>query len=617
MTFARICSTTVALFGLIVLWLVASARADAIQQSVLILDQGGPGLRAYSQIDDAFRSHLEQPSVAIYAERLDLNVFTGPHYYEILETYIAGKYSDIPIGVIVAIGAKALQYAYSIRTHTGSMTPIVFAGVAAPAVDLATLPTKVTGRTVEASLATMVTTARALVPELKQVFLLGDPLERQSYRSHFANELASVGSDLELVNWTGLPVRVLKERLSKLPMNAAILYTTINVDGDGRLFTPREALRVLSREANRPIVVDIETFLGHGGTGGFVFHPAIVGQETAQLVSRILRGEDASKMAITPSAAITPAFDWNELQRWKVSEAQLPTGSEILFRELSAWERYRWYIVMIGIAFCLQTAFIVVLLLEHRGRRAAVARSFQLMSDLAHVDRVATAGELTASIAHEMRQPLAAIGAFGSAGMRWLSSEPPDVGEARSALQGIVDESHRADSIIKSVRSMFNKGEARTSILLSALIKRVLELVAREIQKNRIVLTLELADNPDPRVYGDEVQLQQVILNLTLNAIEAMKLTPEGERFLKVSTDVAANRDVLITIEDSGPGIDPANADKLFKPFFSTKPKGMGIGLSICRSIIAAHQGQLTNLANRKRGAAFEIRLPGAEKAAP
>ena len=164
----------------------------------------------------------------------------------------------------------------------------------------------------------------------------------------------------------------------------------------------------------------------------------------------------SSRIAVAPSQASGPMFDWRALRRWKVSEAQLPPGSEILFREASIWERYRWQIVVIAAAFLLQSMLIAALLLEDRARRAAQSQSFELMSELASRDRVSAVGEMSATLAHELRQPLAAIVAFGTAALRWLSNKTPDLDEAKKALQHVVDEAHRAGDVIKSVRGMFS-----------------------------------------------------------------------------------------------------------------------------------------------------------------
>jgi signal transduction histidine kinase len=589
---------------------VAAAQADVPARSVLILDQSFPGPSAYAQIEEAFREHLGPGRAAIYAEKLDLNHFGGPEHRRVLQAYLKQKYRETPIDVIVAFGERALLCAISFRNEDRSAIPIVFGAVASQAIERLAPSEKVTGRTVDISLANFVNVARMLVPGLKRVVLVGDPLEKQTFRRHFKQEASQVASEMELVDLTGLPMRLLKERVGALPDDSAILYTTINIDGDGQYFLPRDALKILLSAANRPIVVDVGTHMGFGAAGGFALMSAPVGRETAQIVSRILEGEDAAQIPIVPSNAMKLAFDWNVLQRWNISEARLPPESDILFRPVTGWKRYQWQIGLVLLAFVMQTALIAALLFEDRARRAAQSQSFQLLTELARRDRIAIAGELSASIAHEVRQPLSAIVAYGTAGMRWLSHNTPNLAEAKKALQVVVDQAHRAGDVIKSVRAMFShEGEATKQIDIGVLIRKVLELTNTEMRRRGVKLMLELDDEPRLDVEGNDVQLQQVILNIVLNAIDAMSLITDRDRVLRVTAS-AKNGEVLVSVEDTGTGIDPNNLDKIFNPFFTTKHQGMGLGLSICRSIVEAHGGKLTARNGADRGAVVQIAIP-------
>jgi signal transduction histidine kinase len=396
-----------------------------------------------------------------------------------------------------------------------------------------------------------------------------------------------------------------------LPDDSAIIFTTINIDGDGVRYLPRAALNTITNAANRPVVVDVASYLGTGAAGGLVIKPPVLGREAGQLVRRILDGEDASRIAVAPSQASGPVFDWRALRRWKVSEAQLPPDSEILFREASIWERYRWQIVAVAAALVLQSTLIAALLLEDRARRAAQSQSFQLMSELAGRDRVSAVGEMSATMAHELRQPLAAIVAFGTAGLRWLSNKAPDLDETKKALQHVVDESHRAGDVIKSVRGIFSHEAVPDALVdVDGLVRKVIELVETEIRKKRIRLVLDVTARSDVMVKGSEVQLQQVLLNVIMNAIEAMASTTNRERSLRVTLHAPNAGHVCIGVEDSGPGIVQSNVDKIFEPFFTTKRHGMGLGLSICRSIMEAHGGKLTVANGPSKGAIVQIAIP-------
>ena len=592
----------------------ASARADPLPRAVLIVDQSGPGTTAYVEMVDAFRSNLHvdaDPALTVYHEKLDLNVFGGPWYRTVLQTYVHEKYRDRAIGVIVALGEKALECAISLQETEQRDIPIVFGAVSDQAPRLANLPPNVTGRTVHVSLANDINAARALVPKLKEIVLLGDPFERQAFRGHFKDERGAASAELKLIDLTGLPIRTLKERIASLPADAAVIYTTISVDGDNKILTPREALRILAQFANRPIVVDVATYLREGATGGFVVWPETVGRETAELTRRVFAADEARGIPVAASAAVRPAFSWPQLRKWQIDESALPPGSEVLFREVRFWERYRWQISLVALAFALQSLLVFSLLYEDRRRRRAEVESAQLRSELAQLDRMATAGELTASIAHEIRQPLAAIVAFGTAGLRWLEREKPDLAEARKALHSIVNEGHRADEVITNVRAMFKKDERpATTINVNRLVRKVLALSANEITSNDISLQLQLHHSAPFLVRGNEVQLQQVLLNLISNAVEAMKPVSERPRVLTIACEPVGLDTVVIAVQDTGEGIDPHELARVFEPFVTTKPTGMGLGLAICRSIVESHKGRLTAAPGVPHGTVFRVVLP-------
>ena len=231
---------------------------------------------------------------------------------------------------------------------------------------------------------------------------------------------------------------------------------------------------------------------------------------------------------------------------------------------------------------------------------------------LARVARQATAGELSAAIAHEVKQPLAAMVAQGNAALRWLGRSTPDLDEARAALQKIVNSGHRASRIVENLRAMFKKdANPYQRVDVNGIIKDVFELTNHEMQRNDVMLQAALSDEPAPYVLGDRVQLQQVFLNLIMNAIEAMNAS-SSRNVLGVRTEIDKNGEVLITIADSGPGIEAGKIEKIFNTFFTTKQGGMGMGLSICRSIVESHRGRIWASSEASHGSTFYVELPSA-----
>jgi signal transduction histidine kinase len=231
------------------------------------------------------------------------------------------------------------------------------------------------------------------------------------------------------------------------------------------------------------------------------------------------------------------------------------------------------------------------------------------------MNRMAAAGELSASISHEIKQPLAAIAANANAGLRWLARATPDLGEARAALQRIVGDAHRASDVIGTIRAMFKQaGDDKTPVDVNSLIREVLALARVDLEKQRVAVVTDLPAGL-PEVVGCPAQLQQVIMNVVTNAVEAMDAVEDRSRTLRVTSRPHDQEGVLITVEDSGRGIDPRDTRQIFEPFYTTKSHGMGLGLSICRSIVEAHGGRLSASPGSLHGLAMRISLPAGEAA--
>jgi signal transduction histidine kinase len=225
------------------------------------------------------------------------------------------------------------------------------------------------------------------------------------------------------------------------------------------------------------------------------------------------------------------------------------------------------------------------------------------------LNRVASAGLLSASIAHEVNQPLTGIVLKANAALRWLAAGTPNTGKVQQALSQIVESGHRAAEIITSVKAMFRKDEAqeKAPVNINTLIRGVLGLVYIDLRKHSIESQISLGEHLPP-ILGNEVQLRQVILNLVMNAIEAMSSVQP--RVLSIKTEMNANGTILVAIEDTGSGIDPSNLERIFKPLFTTKARGTGMGLSICHSIIESHDGRIWASPAVQQGSIFHIELP-------
>ena len=280
-----------------------------------------------------------------------------------------------------------------------------------------------------------------------------------------------------------------------------------------------------------------------------------------------------------------------------------------MFRDPTAWEQYHTEILVTIAVILLQTSLIAWLIYEHRRRHVAEVTARGAMSDLMHMNRIATAGELSGSIAHEVNQPLMAISAHAGAALNWLGSKTPDLDEMRSALTAIGNETQRAGRIVHDLRAMYRKDTQESAqVDINKVILAVLDLMRIELQKNRIEVVTELSDRLPP-ANGREVQLQQVVFNLVMNAKDAMQAVPVT-RELRVKSELNDAGQIQVSVEDSGTGISSSDMQRAFNPAFTTKASGMGMGLSICRTIIEAHGGRIWVMQRKLAGSIFSFALP-------
>ena len=247
--------------------------------------------------------------------------------------------------------------------------------------------------------------------------------------------------------------------------------------------------------------------------------------------------------------------------------------------------------------------------------RESERRCRELQMELAHANRVATMGQLSGSIAHEINQPIAAVIANANAGLRWLGAPHPDLGEVRQALGRIVRDGTRAGEVIGRIRALVKKVPPRRELFLdiNEAIREVVALIQTETQRSAVRLESRLADDL-PFVSADRVQLQQIMINLIINAIEAMAGAGDGPHELTIVSGIDDANDVFVEVQDTGPGLDPKKLDRLFQSFYTTKPDGIGLGLAISRSIAEAHGGRLSAAPNKPRGAVFCMMLPMEEQ---
>jgi signal transduction histidine kinase len=608
----RIVSARGLIVGLIALLAPYSLLAEEMRpRSILVLDQSdvrGPFYyQLFSRLRDTVTSNTEA-HVTLYSESLDLSRFGGQDYEESLKRYMKEKYQETPIGAIVTIGAASTELVLKWRTEFWREIPIVFAMLDETDFTKIKPPPDVTGVIVKLPLADSIKAARIVVPDLDTIVLVGDPWDKLVVYRNWDVEIPAAAPGLRVIQIVGQKMSDIRKQVAELPERSAIIYSAVYSDGEGTFYPPATALGLIAEKANRPILVAAETFLSPGGVGGFVLVPSQIGAEAAKLAMRILHGEHAE--SISPvSGGVKPIFNWRQMQRWNVSESGLPEGSEIRFREPTFMERYLWQSVAIMVALVLQAGLIAFLLHERHRRRNAEVESQMRMTELAHVSRQAATGELSSSIAHELNQPLGAILTNAETAELILKSDNPDLGEIREILADIKRDDQRAGEVIRRLRGFLKHAPFETrDVDLNAIMAEVFKFLSVQASSRNVALYLQTAAG-ELRIRGDPVQLQQVILNLVVNSMDAMVAMPYGRAVIG-RTELNGGATVEISISDSGPGIPRDKLGQVFDPFFTTKDQGMGIGLSIARTIILAHKGRIWAENQSGGGATFHFTLP-------
>jgi signal transduction histidine kinase len=302
------------------------------------------------------------------------------------------------------------------------------------------------------------------------------------------------------------------------------------------------------------------------------------------------------------------------MKRWGISESRLPPGSKIDFRDPTAWEQYRWQIALATGIILLQGALISVLLIERRRRAFAEVQARQRSAELAHINRYSMAGELTATIAHELNQPLGAILTNTETAEVIVKSAGPNLNEIADILADIRRDDQRASEVIGRLRNLLRKAPFELKhIDFNDVARETLRFLSALAVARKVHLTSLIDQAPLP-IKGDTVQLQQVILNLIVNAMDAMSDMPNADRRITISSALDGSS-AEVSVSDMGPGIPKEKLKDVFQPFFTTKPDGMGMGLSIARTIVEAHGGQLLAENRTSGGATFRVRLPLASAA--
>jgi len=606
-----ICSSAAAVVCLRTVFTCSTAAAAAPKR-VILLHSFGREFRPWSEYAKGIRAELDRQSpwpLDVIDFSLTAARFAGADTEKPFVEYLRTLFAAHPLDLIVSLGAPAAAFVQRHRRQLFPATPMVLTVVERRRVDYASLTENDTVVAVAHDLPAVIENILHVLPGTKNIDVVNgkSPLEA-IWREEMRREFKPFEGRVAFTWYTDLTFDGMLQRAATLAPGSAIFWELLIVDAAGAVYEGDTALRRLHAVANAPIFSFDDAFFGRELVGGPMHSDIETCRATAAVAVRILGGEKPADIKTTPIGFAPPKFDWREMQRWGISESVLPPGSTIYFREPTAWEKYRPQILGLSAAMLAQAALITWLIYEHRRRNLAEVRSRNAIAELTYMNRQAAAGQLSASIAHEVNQPLTAITLKAAAALGWLGKAPPDLGEVKAALEDIQSSGYRAGDIVQSLRAMFKKGlNERVSVDVNSVILSVLAIVRIDLQKSSIQVQTQL-DDQLPAVTGDRVQLQQVVLNLVMNAIDSMQSAER--RVLRLQSQRSKPDKVTISIEDTGRGIEASVIDRIFNPLFTTKTQGTGMGLAICRSIIESHRGRIWASSEAGKGAIFHVELP-------
>jgi signal transduction histidine kinase len=605
-----------ALCAIVCLIVTGSAHAaDAGRtKRVLMVHSFGSSAPPFTTHSTAFETTLTQEMgkrVDLDQVSLDMARYAQPDMEEAFVEFLLKRLAKWQPDLVVPIGSPAGRFVVKFRDRLFPGTPVIYTGMDRRTVPPDAITKNATFVGDDFKLAGLVEDILQLAPDTTniEVILGATPLERY-WTIEFRRAFEPFTNRVSFNFLNDLSFDQMLRRLSKLPPRSFILLGLFLRDASGVTHNEDEALQRLHAVANAPINGLYQNQLGLGIVGGRLYQGELQGVESARIAIRVLRGEPMSSFPPMFVGTQRPRYDWRELQRWNISESRLSPDSVIEFRQPTVWERYRWYIVGALFIFALQAAMITGLLLQRTRRRRAEADLQRNREELAHVTRVSTVGELTTSVAHELNQPLGAILSNAEAAEMFLMADPPAVDEVRDILADIRKDDQRASEVIRRMRNLLQKHDLTPkSIEINEAVEEVLKLISTGVSARKVAIKFERTAGL-PRVWCDPVHFQQVVLNLVLNGMEAMAGLLEEKRQVVVRTGPGDNGTVKIAVVDSGLGIPTDRLPKLFEPFFTTKKEGMGMGLSIARTIVEAHHGQIWAENNLEVGATFYFTVP-------
>ena len=571
-------------------------------------------------LEQAVRTEMQKLAtnrIEFSTEYLDASHFSDKEHFRLFQDYLGRKYAEQKLDLILVFPSRDYRLAGDLPNALFPDVPVVFVAVNEMEVPEAIQKLGVTGIVQRFDLRGTLGLIMRLQPDTRRIVVVGGTNEVDRATLGRIVEASRALEGIEFEFWTNRPVAEVPRAVKSLPEGTVVLISTVVNDVSGQTYYMSQLAQMLAPAASVPVYVLGGWVLGSGAVGGSVVDSEDLGARTAQLAQRVLNGAKPEKVPIEVATRGTPMVDWRALQRWNIKESRLPADCVVRYHPYSIWEEHRTLIVFVGVVLLAQAMTIAALLLQRRLRRRAEVEIQRQRAELAHVARVSTLGQLASALTHELNQPLGAILRNAEAAEIFLQNDKPNLEEIRAILADIRRDDRRAGDVIDRMRTLFKRRSlASGPVDLRNLVEDTVALARPDAEIRQMQIVVQASPHL-PVIYGDRVQLQQVLLNLILNGMDAMNSTPKLERRLTVRVSETNDGNLLVAVSDRGTGIASEDIVHVFEPFFTTKADGMGMGLAISRTIIQAHGGEIRAANNALGGATFAFTLPPREPSKP
>lgn len=601
-----------------------STEGHTVSQTkrVLLIFSDARNLPGNVLLEESIRTEMTSGStnqVELYSESIDAGNFPTPRHYQVFRNYIQNKYAGQNLDLVMMLTARGLQLVREFPPVPATNLPSIF--VVISDLDAPEWPggQPFTGIFQRFDVHGTIKFILQLQPETRRVVVVCGTSQADNAVLQRIKQAAAGVEGVTFEYWNDRPIAEVYQAAKTLPPDTVILVGSVQRDVTTETLYTSQVVRNLAPAANVPVYALIEGSIGVGAVGGSVVNLEDIGASAGRMAMRALTGTPVSQIPVEVRSNGVPMVDWRALQRWHISSRRLPANCVIRYQPHSLFEEHWHLFLFIGACLLAQAATIAALLVLRALKQRAEAEILRQRTELAHVSRISTLGQLASALTHELNQPLGAILRNAEAAEIHLQNEQPDLNEVRAILTDIRRDDKRAGNVIDRMRSLFQRQKLTMSPLdLRDLVTDTIAMIRPDADARQVKMKVDIPPQL-PAAQGDRVQVQQVLLNLIFNSMDAMNAVPPARRWLAVDIAKTEQGNLQVIVSDRGTGIAPDEAEHIFEPFFTTKANGMGMGLAISKTIIEAHGGEIWMRSNVTVGTTFTFILPpaGSDKVLP